>query len=437
MTYDVILGRSKSDIDKFGKTGTVFIARQYIQMGQTISMANNIYLDVARSHVVFVAGKRGSGKSYTMGVIAEGMADLDPRVSKNLSCIFLDTMGIYWTMKYPNHKDESLLKEWNLEGKALDIQIFTPIGYFKEYKEKGIPTDYAYSIRPADLSSSDWSASFKLPNMDPISILIDSTINNLKEKESNYSIEDILKELKTDKISEPHLVQGAINLFSNANTWGVFSTQGTPFKDLVIGGKITVIDVSCYATTPNGWEIKSLVIALIAQNLFIDRMVARKNEEYKSIQTSEHYLREFESEDSKPLVWLIIDEAHEFLPNKGSTTATAPLVTILREGRQPGISLILATQQPGKIHTDVMTQSDIILSHRITAQIDINALAMLTQSYMREGLDKQFQTLPRLRGSVIILDDQNERLYQARIRPRFTWHGGEAPTALKDIEDHN
>jgi ABC-type dipeptide/oligopeptide/nickel transport system ATPase component len=37
-------------------------------------MSNNIFLDVARSHVILVAGKRGSGKSYTLGVITEEIA---------------------------------------------------------------------------------------------------------------------------------------------------------------------------------------------------------------------------------------------------------------------------------------------------------------------------------------------------------------------------
>jgi hypothetical protein len=38
--------------------------------------------------------------------------------------------------------------------------------------------------------------------------------------------------------------------------------------------------------------------------------------------------------------------------------------------------------------------------------------------------------LPSLKGSAIILDDNSERIYPMRIRPRFTWHGGEAPTSI-------
>ena len=104
----------------------------------------------------------------------------------------------------------------------------------------------------------------------------------------------------------------------------------------------------------------------------------------------------------------------------------------MREGRQPGISLILATQQPGKIHTDVMTQSDIVISHRLTARIDVDALATLMQSYMREGLDKQLNVLPETNGAALVFDDTNERLFPIQTRPRITWHGGSSPSAIPE-----
>ena len=131
------------------------------------------------------------------------------------------------------------------------------------------------------------------------------------------------------------------------------------------------------------------------------------------------------------MVWIFIDEAHEFLPLDKKTIATDALVQLLREGRQPGISLVLATQQPGQIHRDVMTQSDIVISHRVTSQPDLEALNHIMQSYLLESIKKYMDDLPTLKGSAIILDDNSERIYPMRIRPRFTWHGGEAPTAIK------
>ena len=120
------------------------------------------------------------------------------------------------------------------------------------------------------------------------------------------------------------------------------------------------------------------------------------------------------------------------MPNKYKTPATLPLVAVLREGRQPGISLVLASQQPGKIHTDVFTQADVVIAHKLTANIDVQALGNIMQSYMREGLDKQLNLLPTEDGAAIIFDDVNEKLYPIKVRPRYTWHGGSEPSALPE-----
>jgi hypothetical protein len=53
------------------------------------------------------------------------------------------------------------------------------------------------------------------------------------------------------------------------------------------------------------------------------------------------------------------------------------------------------------------------------------------QSYLLDSIKRYMDDLPTLKGSAIILDDNSERIYPMRIRPRFTWHGGEAPTAVK------
>jgi uncharacterized protein len=79
-----------------------------------------------------------------------------------------------------------------------------------------------------------------------------------------------------------------------------------------------------------------------------------------------------------------------------------------------------------------MTQSDTVIAHRITAKIDTEALGTLMQSYMRQGLVAELDALPREKGAAIIFDDTNERMYPMRVRPRFTWHGGSAPSAIHD-----
>jgi hypothetical protein len=163
-------------------------------------------------------------------------------------------------------------------------------------------------------------------------------------------------------------------------------------------------------------------------------MNSRREEEIVAVQHGADYER-YEVKREMPLVWIFIDEAHEFLPREGVTPATNALVQLLREGRQPGISLVLATQQPGKIHTDAITQSDIVISHRVTAKLDTQALNDITQSYLYESISAKLNDLPRLNGSAIILDDNSERIYSMRVRPRFTWHGGEAPSSIKKSDE--
>lgn len=435
MPFDIIIGRNDADKKLFGNKAVVFLGRSYVRMGRTVSLSNNLYMDVARSHVVYVAGKRGSGKSYTLGVIAEGMADLPPEVRDNIAVLMLDTMGIYWTMKNKNEMDSDLLEQWGLQGKSLDIKIFTPFGYYQEYKDKGIPTDAPFSIKPNELGAEDWALSFGITTSDPVGVLIEKILGDLKDSGNiDYSIEDMVDIIKKDESFEASTRNEAINRLRTAMRWGLFSKEGTRINVLIKGGQVTVLDVSCYATGEGGWGVKNLVVGLIAQKLFVERMISRKEEELESINVGYSYFQAEEeaiSKNRKPLVWLVIDEAHEALPKIGKTAATDALVTILREGRQPGISLILATQQPGKIHDDVTTQSDIVISHRITAKGDVDALNSMTQSYLESTLTGYLNNLPSERGAALILDDNSERIYPMRVRPRLSWHGGEAPTALK------
>lgn len=390
-----------------------------------------VYDITVPEHHNFVANDIIVHNSYTMGAISEGMADLPSEIRQNLSFIMLDTMGVYWTMKYPNKQDKLLLDEWGFKAKGLNVVIFTPYRFYEDYKAKGIPTDFAFAIKPSELSAWDWQQTFDLNPNSPVGVLIERVINHLQEEQRNYDIPDIITALRAEEHMDPTAVQAAVNRFESTTAWGVFRREGTLIKNLAMPGQVSVLDVSAYATMPNGWKIKSLIIGLVAQKLFIERMTSRKFEEYTAVQKSTHFATgEEEGKLQMPLVWLVVDEAHEFLPREGTTAATFPLITILREGRQPGISLILASQQPGKINTDVMTQSDIFISHRITAKVDVEALGMLMQSYMREGLDVQLDNLPREKGAALVFDDTNERLYAMKVRPRFTWHGGGSPTAL-------
>ena len=60
--YDIVIGRKPRDKEKFGLKGTILLGKHYVQMGQTTSLSNKVLMDVTSSHVLFICGKRGSGK---------------------------------------------------------------------------------------------------------------------------------------------------------------------------------------------------------------------------------------------------------------------------------------------------------------------------------------------------------------------------------------
>src|SRR3989344_5554625 len=199
MVYNIIVGRDHADKEEFLDRGTINLGRQYVQMGQTISLSNNVFLDVNRPHVILVTGKRGSGKSYSISVMAEEMIKLDKDIKKNLSFLFFDTMGIFWTMKYPNTRQEDILDKWGLKPEKFNVKIFTPKGFFQEYKEKGI-SDNSFSIKTSELSSDDWIQVFNINPVDEEGIIIVKIISEIKNYD--YSIQDIITKIRNSKAEQ-------------------------------------------------------------------------------------------------------------------------------------------------------------------------------------------------------------------------------------------
>lgn len=431
MPYDIIIGRDKSDLAKFGNRGLIFLGKGYVKMGNYTSLSNMIWLDVVRSHVIMIAGKRGSGKSYTLSAIAEELCDLPEEVAQNIAPLIFDTMGIFWTMKFKNEKEAELLQEWGLKPKSIPVVVWAPYGYFEEYEKRQVAVDKKFAIKPSELGIEDWITTFNLEITDPIAVLIQKALAILLKEEPDFSLQDIIDKIN-EQNAEEKIKSAAASLFEAARTWRVFAEKGqkgTEISELIVPGKSTILDLSQYSSIGT-FNVRALVIGLVSKKLFNERMLARKKEEMIALQHGIDYLNAMEKKEV-PLVWVFIDEGHEFLPKEGKTAASDALIQLLREGRQPGISLVLATQQPGVIHRDAMTQSDVVIAHRLTAQPDIEALNTIMQTYLLESIRQTMTELPSAKGSAILLDDNSERIYPIKVRPKFTWHGGESPSALR------
>ena len=429
---NIVVGRDQDDLNKLGEKGTAFIGMHIVGDGEDAKLTNAVLMDVTKPHVVLAVGKRGTGKSYSAAVIAEEMALLPKEIRENLSVLMIDTMGIFWSMKSPNEKGRSLLRDWKrpgekkiLEPMGMAAKLFVPKAYTKTYKDSGVEVDYPLTLPCGELSADDWIVTFGFTSIDPHGIAIERNIKNVKTKYgTKFDISDIIKSIETDKRTEPAVKEALVNRFEAAEDWGLFEREGTPISNLFQAGTVSVIDVSHYMRVSGGWSVRSLLVGLLSRRIFMERLMARKSEEFETISG--------EKKKKVPMVWIMIDEAHQFVGNSEVTAATDPLLTLIKEGREPGISVLLITQRPGKLHEDVLAQADLIISHRLTSRADLEALRSIMQTYMLEDIQDYVNSLPRNKGSAIILDDNSERIFSVQIRPRLSWHAGGSPSAIKE-----
>jgi DNA helicase HerA-like ATPase len=414
---DIVIGREPEDFAIYGKKACINLGKHIVGKGFDFHLTNPILMDVLRPHIILIVGKRGSGKSYTSAVIAEEITKLPEDVKQNLSCLLIDTMGIFWSMKNPNDRQLMQLTEWNLKPKGFNVKIIIPIGIKAYYEKYGISYDGIFAIKPSELSAADWALTFNINLFDTLGILLERVLKGLKGKD--YSIDDIIEEIEADKRSEEKERLALENRFLSAKGWGIFSKEASHIENFLERGAVTILDVSLQET-----NVRSLMIGILCREIYQTRTAARREEEME--------LMGGEEVKRVPMTWITIDEAHVYLPPDKETAATHDLLTLLRQGRQPGISLVLITQRPNKIHEDSMSQADLIISHRLTAKPDVDALSAIMQTYLLSDIKKLLQELPKTRGAALILDDNSERIFNVQVRPRQSWHAGESPVALKE-----
>ena len=189
----IIVGRDREDLQKYGDKGTAFIGKHIVGKGEDAHLTNRIMMDVTRPHVLLVCGKRGSGKSYSAGIVAEEIATLPEEIRENLSVIMFDTMGIYWSMKNANERDKDALKDWGLEPKGLEVKLFVPKGYADDYEKAGVTYDSTFNLVCSDLEAEEWVLTFGFSFVDEYGTTIERVIKQLKKaKGGAYSIADII-----------------------------------------------------------------------------------------------------------------------------------------------------------------------------------------------------------------------------------------------------
>lgn len=375
-TASAILGRSFSAIEKYGAKGTAFIGKVVMSAGENPVLGRKIVMDIAEPHLILICGKRGGGKSYSLCVLMEELARQPADIRSRISVIAIDTVGIFWTLKIPNKTEAQNLYDWDLKPESTNVKLLVPRGKVDFYKKNDIPVDGAFTIKVSELDAVEWLALFKLTWKDADGVLLTRMVELVKERlGSYYGIDDLIRAVQNDNESELLTRQSVTSRLKATKTWGLLEKEGFKISEMARPGQVTVIDVSAYRQAIGMEGTRDIIVALLGKKLFEDRLLFRKEEEARLIKGQGR-------ESKMPIVWMLIDEAHMFMPRDENSLALEVLLEWVRVGRQPGLSLVLATQRPGKLHADAISQADIFISHRLTSQPDIEAVSELRPTYM-------------------------------------------------------
>lgn len=120
--------------------------------------------------------------------------------------------------------------------------------------------------------------------------------------------------------------------------------------------------------------------------------------------------------------FIIIDEAHEFIPQGKNSKLKTLIKTMCLRGRKRGLGMLIATQRPASVEKTIITQSAILFLHKVVYPTDLSIYGELLPMKM----DAIKEAIPNMQaGQVMAM--VNYKFIPATIRPRHTTHAGATP----------
>ncbi len=369
-----------------------------------------IGFSASRARAILVCGKRGSGKSYTLGVLAEEVF-----AQGNSVVILVDPMGIYWTMAVSGEIKAAEAKLWSVKAGKLPVKILMPgepVSHFggrvvEKMRSLGIAFQ-RFSLNASEISPDGWCAFYEYSVNEPSGIVLYRAVGELAKGGDFFTIEQIAERIKEDAKAQDKTKEALLNRLAMTKDLGLFSDKYQNTSSFFDSKYINIIDISMLYLSAYG--LRNLIVGSILRSLFRRAALDRRFEDL-GLQSSEER------------IWLFMDEAHQFIPSGKRTLSKDIITSWVKEGRQPGLSSVFTSQQPSALDNDILSQCDLMIIHRVTNMEDVQALNKLRQEYMVADL-KDFLMAVKGPGDALLLDDESERIAVMKVRPRMTKHGG-------------
>ena len=418
------------------------------------NMDKNTWIDTVGAHVVYVMGKRRSGKSYTLGVLAEGLASMD---EQKQAVLIFDTMNVFWTLQhsvssFEDIEESHMLKKWGIES----FEKFNVVSYYFRGEKGYYPPNFKeLTLKASELEAEDWAALFgKDVFSDPIGQLLAELVESISSEgyqvngkkmppKPDYTIDDMIFCLEKNQNLqryEKKTIEAVRRYIKAVKRIKIFSEKGIDIHEIFVPGQISVLLLRDLDPLVRGLTIGTIVKKITRframgsdyerrKALVMKRKGLSKVEKQKELEKLEKTLAE-----RLPRGWILIDEAHNYIPNVGIIASKGPLIKYINEGRNIGLSIAAATQRPPGLDSSIIRNADILIIHPMSMGEDIREAKNMLNTYVidefrsgKKRVDKQvFEQLVRSLkiGYAVVSNDMASRIFVAKIRPRLTVHGG-------------
>ena len=341
-----------------------------------------------------ILAKTGSGKSYVVGVLMEEL------IKRHVPIVVIDPHGEHGSLAKPNNSPHD-------QGARRRFGV-TPRNYGEHIVE--------YS---PDLTANPEAAPFVLESLnlevrDIVELLggeltnsqmgiLHAAIRDLKAKGKDYDLPALLDGVRD---SASNAKWNLVSALESLTSLGLFTGKATTIESLVQPKKVSILNLK--GVSP---EVQQLVVSITARRLFEARKLGKV-----------------------PPFMLVLEEAHNFAPEKGmSTTATGQVMrTVASEGRKFGMGLMCVSQRPAKVDKNVLSQCNTQIILKVTNPNDLKALAASVEGFSDDSED-EIQRLPV--GVAFVSHPRISIPVLVEVRPRETAHGGESVDVMKAVAE--
>ena len=399
--YDIMIGKTSG-------------SEQYGIIGESINGHRKIAIDLSETNTISLFGVQGGGKSYTIGTVTEMTLKQFPKVNllpaPMASVIFHysdspDYAPEFTSMIYPNDEAGQLkkLKEvYGAEpGSIEDVIMLCPIDKVEDRKEEYPNIEiHPIAFHSTDLNVQDWL--FLLKAVGNESTYINQLRAIMRANRRNLNLADLKKSVDASPLlstSQKALAQQRLSFAEE------YIDDTCKLGTLLRPGRLIIVDLRDEFIHKDD----ALGLFVIMLNIFAG--------------VKEYEGRRFNK-------FIVFDEAHKYMDNK---ELTSTIVTAIREMRHKGVSMMIASQDPMSLPSEIIELSSIMLLHKFNSPqwvkhvqksvIQLQTLSSSDMASLVPGEAYLWATKSTDKGVM-------NRPMKISTRPRVTKHGGDTIKAI-------